>query len=63
MTTLVLLDERDRSPAKPEPVANYLRDLSDKTRELSDDWLFQSVSADAKRRMLAERGLAVAEAV
>lgn len=62
MTTVVILDDKPARPAKPMPVASYLRDLSDVTRELSDDWLFHSVSPETKRRMLAERGLALAEA-
>jgi hypothetical protein len=62
-TTVVYLDDRrPRAPAKPVPVASFLGDLSEKTRELAEDWLFQSVGPDAKRRMLAERGIEVAEA-
>lgn len=63
MTTVVYLDDRRplRAPARPVPVTTYLRDLSDKTRELSDDWLFQTVGEEGKRRLLAERGLLVTE--
>lgn len=64
MTTLVYLDDRrkQRAPARPVPVAAFLKDHAEKAGELANDWLFQSVSPEAKRRMLAERGLAVAEA-
>lgn len=64
MTTVVYLD--DRRPAAGDdrgrlPVTKFLNDLSRETGELANDWLFQSVSPDAKRRMLRERGLEVAE--
>lgn len=62
MTTVVYLDDRrpTASPAKPVPVAEFLKEHAAKTGELANDWLFQSVSEEAKRRMLAERGIEVA---
>lgn len=63
MTTVVYLDDH-RPKAEDErgrlPVTQFLNDLSRETGELANDWLFQSVSEEAKRRMLAERGIAVA---
>lgn len=63
MTTVVYLEDRRpaRAPAKPVPVAEFLKDHARAAGELADDWLFQSVSPEAKRRMLAERGLMVRE--
>ena len=65
MTTVVYLD--DRRPKADDmrgrlPVTRFLNDLARDASELSNDWLFQMVDEPTKRRMLAERGLLVAEA-
>lgn len=63
MTTVVYLeDRRPQAPANPVPVADFLKEHARKTGELADDWLFQMASPEAKRRLLRERGIEVAEA-
>lgn len=61
MTTVVFLDQHrpKAADAKPVPVTEFLGDLSAKTKELSEDWLFKAVGEQTKRRMLAERGIAL----
>ena len=59
MTTVVYLEDHRTAQRKPVTVQNFLQDLSAKTGELAEDWLFQSVSAPTKRQMLADRGLLV----
>lgn len=61
MTTVVYLN-RPAPQERPVPVAAFLSELSQKTRELSEDWLFQAVGPQAKRWMLKDRGIEVAEA-
>lgn len=61
MAEIIRTDERE-ARQEGKPVAQYLRELSEVTRELSADWLFQMASPEVKRQMLAERGLRIAEA-
>lgn len=66
MATVMYLDARRDRPVEDNrgrlPVTRMLNDLSRESGELANDWLFQMVSPEAKRRMLAERGIAVADA-
>ena len=62
--TVVYLDEHRLSQEDDQrgrlPVTRMLNDLSRETGDLANDWLFQMVSPEMKRRMLAERGIELA---
>lgn len=63
MSKIIYLDERRPTREEPKPVRQFLRELASNADELANDWLFEMVDAPTKRRMLAERGLAVRDSV